>query len=183
MSSLYILDINSLSDMSFVNTLFHSVGCLFVLLIVSFTMQKLFSLMSSYLFLLSFPILHKAIYRFNAMHFKIPMTFHKRPWIAKAILKKNNVGDITLPGFKPYCKALIIKQYGTGRKTNRSMDQNKELRNKCKPLWPIDLWWMRQDYGVMTISLTSSIVETGQIYAKKLKLDHFLMQYTKINSK
>ena len=41
MSSLYILDINSLSDISFANIYSHSVGGLFILLIVSFTMQKL----------------------------------------------------------------------------------------------------------------------------------------------
>ena len=38
---LYILDINPLSDISFANIFSHSVGCLFVLLIVSFAMQKL----------------------------------------------------------------------------------------------------------------------------------------------
>ena len=44
-SSLYILDINPLSDICFVNIFSHSVGGLFILLIVSFTVQKLFSLM------------------------------------------------------------------------------------------------------------------------------------------
>ena len=42
-STLYILVINPLSDVS-VNIVFHSVGCLFILLI-SFAVQKLFSLM------------------------------------------------------------------------------------------------------------------------------------------
>ena len=41
-SSLYILDTNPFLAMSFVNIFFHSVGCLLVLLIVSFTEQKLF---------------------------------------------------------------------------------------------------------------------------------------------
>ena len=43
MSYLYILDINTL-DMSFTNILPHSAACLFVLLIVSVAVQKLFSL-------------------------------------------------------------------------------------------------------------------------------------------
>ena len=44
MSSLYILGINSLSDIWFENIFFHSVGCLFILLTVSSAMQKTFSL-------------------------------------------------------------------------------------------------------------------------------------------
>jgi len=45
MSSLYILDINPLSDISFANIFFHSLGNLLVLLIAWFTVQKSFSLM------------------------------------------------------------------------------------------------------------------------------------------
>ena len=44
-SSLYTVDINPLSDILFANIFSCSVGCLFILLIVSFAMQKLFNLM------------------------------------------------------------------------------------------------------------------------------------------
>ena len=54
MSCLYIFAINSLSVTSFAITFSHSKVCLFTLLIVSFVVQKLFSLIRSHLFILAF---------------------------------------------------------------------------------------------------------------------------------
>ena len=50
MSCLYILEINPLSVVSFAIIFSHSEGCLFTLLIVSFAVQKLLSLIRWHLF-------------------------------------------------------------------------------------------------------------------------------------
>ena len=54
MSYLYILEINPLSIDLFANIFSHSEGCLFVLFMVSFAMQKLISLIRSHLFIFAF---------------------------------------------------------------------------------------------------------------------------------
>ena len=56
-SCLYIFEINALSVASFAIIFSHSEGCLFILLIVSFVVQKLLSLIRSSLFLFLFPLL------------------------------------------------------------------------------------------------------------------------------
>ena len=61
MSLLYILEINPLTVASFANIFFHTVGCLFVLFMVSFAIQQLLSLIRfppPFFFLLQWHVQH-----------------------------------------------------------------------------------------------------------------------------
>ena len=112
---------------------------------------------------------------------------HKRPWKAKGVLrKKNGAGGINLPDFRLYYKATVINAARHWHK-----NWNIDLWNKIESpeINPHIYGYFIFDKGDKNIqwgkdsSLINGAGKTGQLFAKRIKLEYYLKPYTKINTK
>ena len=142
--------------------------------------------------------LPKAIYRFDAIPIKIPMTYfteleqifqkfiwnHKRPHIATAVLrKKNKVGRILLPNIKLYYKVIVIKTAWYWHKNRHINQWNRIESPEISPHLYSQLYstWESSTYnGLKIVYSVNGVGKIGQM-CRQVKLYHVLTPHTRIH--
>ena len=148
-------------------------------------------------------ILPKAIYGFNAIPIKLPTVFfteleqiisqfvwkYKKMSNSQSSLKKEEWSWRNQPSWFQ----IILQRYNhqdsmilSQKQKYRPMEQDWKPRNKPMHLWVPYFWRRRQEYTIQweKVSLFNKRCwENWTAMCKTMTSEHFLMPYTKINSK